>query len=125
MEPKDTTLNEAFKGFTNRDCPFLPCHPGVKRGFNCLFCYCPLIAYECPGPYQTYTDRNGLVRKDCSGCTLPHDGYLQSWNFIQKWLEYPQPWSGRPQTDPPTPRPRPADGAAEAVAEAHRRHREA
>ncbi|ULB12369.1 cysteine-rich small domain-containing protein (plasmid) [Cereibacter azotoformans] len=124
MEPKDTTQNEAFKGFTNRACPFLPCHPGVKREFNCLFCYCPLIAYDCPGPYETYTDRNGLVRKDCSACTLPHDGYQQSWNFIQKWLEFPQPWSGQPQTDPPTPRPRPVEGAVEEVAEAHRRHRE-
>ena len=120
MEPKDTTTNEAFKGFTNSNCPFLPCHPGVKRAFNCLFCYCPLIAYECPGPYQTYTDRNGLVRKDCSACTLPHDGYEQSWNFIQKWLEYPRPWSGLPQTDPPTQRPKPAAEAVAAVAQAHR-----
>ena len=119
MEPKDTTMNEAFKGFTNDKCPFLPCHKGVKRAFNCLFCYCPLIGYDCPGPYQTYTDRNGLVRKDCSACTLPHDGHEQSWNFIQKWLEYPQPWSGKPQTDPPTPRPKPLPGAAEAVAAAH------
>ena len=119
MEPKDTTTNEAFKGFTNTNCPFLPCHPGVKRAFNCLFCYCPLIGYDCPGPYQTYTDRNGLTRKDCSACTLPHDGHEQSWNFIQKWLEYPQPWSGKPQTDPPTPRPKPLPGAAEAVAAAH------
>jgi Zn-finger protein len=107
MQPKDTTTNEAFKGYTNTECPFLPCHKGVKAEFNCLFCYCPLIAYECPGPYQTYTDKNGLVRKDCSACTLPHDGYRKSWNFIQRWLEYPVVWSRQPQTDPPTRRPRP------------------
>ncbi|MEO0035287.1 MAG: hypothetical protein RLZZ501_1310, partial [Pseudomonadota bacterium] len=31
MEPKDTTQNEAYKGFTNLNCPFYPCHQGVKR----------------------------------------------------------------------------------------------
>jgi Zn-finger protein len=97
MEPKDTTTNEAFKGFTNEACPFLPCHPGVEREFNCLFCYCPLSAYQCPGPYKTFADRNGLTRKDCSDCTLPHNGYRRSWNFIQRWLERPVPWDGQPQ----------------------------
>ncbi|MBK1665404.1 cobalamine-related hypothetical metal-binding protein CrdX [Rhodospirillum rubrum] len=110
MEPKDTTTNDAFKGFTNTACPFLPCHKGVKREFNCLFCYCPLIAYECPGPYKVYTDKNGLTRKDCTNCTLPHDGYLASWNFIQKWLERPVIWSGAAQTTPPTRRPGRAPG---------------
>jgi hypothetical protein len=59
MQPKDITDNQAFKGFTNHECPFLPCHPGVKREFNCLFCYCPLIAYECPGPYPDPRRRHG------------------------------------------------------------------
>lgn len=107
MQPKDITTNEGFKGFTNTTCPFLPCHKGVHREFNCLFCYCPLIAYECPGPYQVFTSANGVRRKDCSACTLPHDGYHQSWNFIQRWLEYPVVWSGEAQTEPPTRRPRP------------------
>lgn len=67
MEPKDTTTNEAFKGFTNDKCPFLPCHKGVKRAFNCLFCYCPLIAYDCPGPLSDlhrpqWSDAQGLFR---------------------------------------------------------------
>lgn len=109
MEPKDATLNEAYKGFTNTACPFYPCHPGVKREFNCLFCYCPLIAYECPGPYKVFTSRNGIVRKDCTDCSLPHDGYRQSWNFIQKWVEYPVVWSGKEQTRPPAPRPEAAE----------------
>jgi Zn-finger protein len=105
MQPKDTTQNEAFKGFTNTACPFYPCHQGVKGKFNCLFCYCPLIAYECPGPYQVYTDKNGLKRKDCSACTLPHNGYRNAWNFIQKWLERPVIWDGHEQTSPPVRRP--------------------
>jgi len=96
MEPKHQTTNEGYKGFTNHDCPFLPCHQGVRREFNCLFCYCPLIAFACPGPYEVYTDKHGQRRKDCSACTLPHDGYQASWNFIQKWLECPVVWDGRP-----------------------------
>jgi Zn-finger protein len=99
MQPKDATSNPGFKGFTNSECPFLPCHPGVKREFNCLFCYCPLIAYECPGPYRVFTDANGVTRKDCSACTLPHDGYEASWSFIQKWLERPVVWKGDPQQE--------------------------
>ncbi|MFT4078354.1 cysteine-rich small domain-containing protein [Rhodomicrobium sp.] len=98
MEPKDTTTNEGFKGFTNEACPFLPCHKGVRGKFNCLFCYCPLIAYECPGPYIVYTDATGMRRKDCSNCTLPHNGYRGSWNFIQKWLKKPEIWDGHDQT---------------------------
>ena len=80
----------------------------MEREFNCLFCYCPLIAYECPGPYKVFTDKNGLKRKDCSDCTLPHNGYRKSWNFIQKWLERPVIWDGHEQTSPPVQRPREA-----------------
>jgi len=89
MEPKKVTDNEAFKGFTNTACPFYPCHSGTTREFNCLFCYCPLIAYECPGPYTLFEDKNGIIRKDCSACILPHNGYKSSWAFIQRWLEKP------------------------------------
>lgn len=96
MQPKDQTKNRGYEGFTNTACPFLPCHRGVRREFNCLFCYCPLIAHLCPGPYKVFTDRNGLHRKDCTDCTLPHDGYHASWEFIQTWLERPLPWDGRP-----------------------------
>jgi len=105
VEPKDSTRNEAYKGFTNTNCPFQPCHEGVKRDFNCLFCYCPLNAYACPGPYKAFTSSNGVRRKDCSACTLPHDGYPQSWNFIQKWLTNPVPWDGSDQTRPWPVRP--------------------
>ena len=97
MEPKDSTNNEAYKGFTNSDCPFFPCHKGIKREFNCLYCFCPLIAYECPGPYKVL-NYDGVVRKDCSDCTLPHDGYHPSWNFIMIWLKRPSIWTGHEQT---------------------------
>ena len=93
IEPKDTTDNKSYMGFTNHSCPFLPCHKGVKKEFNCLFCYCPLVFLECPGPYKVFTDKNGTVRKDCSDCKLPHDGYERSWKFIQKWLEKPVTWN--------------------------------
>jgi Zn-finger protein len=100
MQPKDTTLNQAFKGFTNRECPFFPCHTDVLEPFNCLFCYCPLIAYRCPGPYRAFTSANGVRRKDCSACPLPHNGHLQSWAFIQTWLKVPVIWDGEPQSTP-------------------------
>lgn len=69
--------------FTNRACPYFPCHEGVDpEQFNCLFCYCPLYALgdKCGGRF-TYTAA-GI--KDCSNCTLPHgpEGYdhvLQHW----------------------------------------------
>lgn len=90
LEPKDLTDNQHFKGFTNDCCPFYPCHQIRKPEFNCLFCYCPLTPYECPGPYLVFTDRHGLKRKDCTKCNLNHEGYHSSWNFIQKWLERPK-----------------------------------
>jgi Zn-finger protein len=81
-----------FKGFTNNECEFFPCHQGVKRDFNCLFCYCPLLTRECPGPYKVFTDKYGHTRKDCSACTLPHDGIEQSWRFIQRWVSVSPNW---------------------------------
>ena len=52
---------------------YFPCHEGVDLDeFNCLFCYCPLYALgsDCGGDFS-YTD-DGV--KDCSACTLPHEG---------------------------------------------------
>ena len=96
MEPKNTVTTEFFKGFTNTNCEFFPCHKIKReREFNCLFCYCPLINYNCPGHYTVFTDKNGIVRKDCSQCNLPHEGYRQSWNFIQKWMTNPVTWDGK------------------------------
>ena len=86
-----------YHGFTHRNCPFYPCHAGVKREFNCLFCYCPLNAYLCPGAYQVIEQASGRLLKDCSACRLPHDGYHASWAFIQRWLAHPTVWTGQPQ----------------------------
>jgi Zn-finger protein len=96
MEPKDVVSTTNFKGFSNKSCEFFPCHKRHTE-FNCLFCYCPLAFLNCPGPYKVFTDKNGLKRKDCSSCTLPHHGFNNSWNFIQKWLAKPIPWDGNPQ----------------------------
>lgn len=87
-----------FKGFTNASCEFYPCHKDVKRDFNCLFCYCPLVNLECPGPYKIFTDKYGRVRKDCMDCSLNHDGIEQSWNFIQIWLSNSPLWDGAKQS---------------------------
>lgn len=59
--------------FTNRDCPYFPCHEGIDlERFNCLFCYCPLYALgpRCGGNFS-YTEKGA---KDCSRCTLTHNG---------------------------------------------------
>ena len=85
------------KYFQNKKCPYWMCHTGIKEeNFNCLFCYCPLIAYECPGPYEVFYDKNGLKRKDCSACKVVHDGYQKSWNIVQRYLERPIIWDGAP-----------------------------
>jgi len=101
-EPKNTVDTDEFKGFTNHKCEFFPCHDiedavyvhNPRTDFNCLFCYCPLQFLECPGPYNVFTDSNGITRKDCTHCTIPHDGISQSWEFIQDWLVKPVPWDG-------------------------------
>ena len=59
--------------FTHRACAYFPCHEGIDPAqFNCLFCFCPLYALgpACGGRF-TYT-ADGV--KDCSKCTLPHEG---------------------------------------------------
>jgi Zn-finger protein len=89
---------KGFKGFTNTACEFFPCHQGVKRAdFNCLFCYCPLVDRECPGPYKVIDGKYGIV-KDCSDCTLPHDGIEQSWKLMQRWRSVAPLWGHMPQS---------------------------
>lgn len=87
-----------FKGFTNTECEFYPCHQGVRKQFNCLFCYCPLMDRACPGPYKVFTDKYGNTRKDCSDCALPHDGIESSWRFIQMWVATAPAWDRLPQS---------------------------
>jgi Zn-finger protein len=96
MEPKNAVTTEFYKGFTNFKCEFFPCHKNILplEKYNCLFCYCPLAFLKCPGPYKIFTSNNGIIRKDCSECTLPHKGIKKSWNFIQHWLKTPINWNG-------------------------------
>ena len=98
-QPKDEVQTEHFKGFTNDQCEFFPCHTTDEfrspEEYNCLFCYCPLVWLECPGPYTVIEDADGKPRKDCSMCTLPHDGYDRSWKLMNltHWQRDPKPWS--------------------------------
>lgn len=71
--PTPAALDPALPFFTNKDCPYFPCHPVENPAlFNCLFCFCPLytLGPACPGNFA-YTE-SGI--KDCSGCALPHEG---------------------------------------------------
>ncbi|MBR5259081.1 MAG: bifunctional folylpolyglutamate synthase/dihydrofolate synthase [Eggerthellaceae bacterium] len=72
--------------FTNTACPHFPCHEGVDpERFNCLFCFCPLYALgeNCGGAF-TYLE-GGI--KDCSNCTLPHEGNGGNKMVEQHWSE--------------------------------------
>ena len=65
-------MENSFKYFENRECKYYPCHEGIQQ-INCLFCYCPLYAFEkCPGECR-YIDINGKKIKDCMQCTFPHE----------------------------------------------------
>lgn len=80
--PKD-----ASRMFTNRDCPYFPCHKtaGREEDFNCLFCYCPLYAMgeKCGGNFRI-TDK-GV--KDCTLCMFPHrpENYEALIQKIRAW----------------------------------------
>ena len=89
MEPKDTVDTEHFKHFSHRECEFFPCHGDQNQ--NCLFCYCPLAFLECPGNYEVIESPKGVLRKDCSKCTITHGP--KGWNLVQHWLVNPEPWN--------------------------------
>ena len=81
-------------GFTNSKCEYYPCHESEDiEEFNCLFCYCPMHTLECPGTFKILKDSDGTVRKDCSGCKIPHDGYYKSWKIVQHYMKKMIPWS--------------------------------
>ena len=69
----------SYKFVQNRKCEYFPCKN--TKNLNCLFCFCPLYAYNCGGNYVIL--ENGL--KDCSKCMLPHleEGY----DYIVKFLK--------------------------------------
>ena len=98
MEPKDSTGNDAFMFFQNKNCPFWMCHKNIdEKDFSCLFCYCPLVWLECKGPYIVFKDKHGLNRKDCSACSIVHNGKVKSWKFVQKSVKKPVIWQGQEQ----------------------------
>ncbi len=56
--------------FANKECEYYPCHDS-DGDINCLFCYCPLYNYDCPGDYKII-DKNGKKIKSCLNCDFPH-----------------------------------------------------
>lgn len=74
----------SHKCFTNKACPYYPCHAETQgTAFNCMFCYCPLYALgpHCGGNYSYLP---GGV-KDCSLCTLPHQGE-KGWEHVNRHI---------------------------------------
>ncbi|MCR5507915.1 MAG: cysteine-rich small domain-containing protein [Lachnospiraceae bacterium] len=64
--------DQAHRYFENRECKYYPCHKGLDD-INCLFCYCPLyFMRDCPGK-PVFTEKNGKLKKVCTGCTYPHE----------------------------------------------------
>ena len=63
----------SWQYFENTDCKYFPCHQQTspEKGFNCLFCYCPLylLGEGCGGNFS-YTKDN---IKNCSACLIPHE----------------------------------------------------
>lgn len=88
--------SNGFLGFTNTECEYYPCHTHDDGSrievFNCLFCYCPMHTLECPGTFNIIKDADGTVRKDCSGCIIPHHGYYKSWKIVQHHMKKLIPW---------------------------------
>ena len=69
--------SEAYSFFSNRKCPYFPCHAGADPdNFNCLFCYCPLylLGRHCGGNFS-YNEKGVKV---CTNCLFPHkrENYL-------------------------------------------------
>lgn len=99
MEPKDIAKTKNYQGFSHTSCEFYPCHPlenfKSPNEFNCIFCNCPLYWLECPGNYTVIEDADGVKRKDCSECKVPHDGYERSWKImnLSKYQKEPEYWS--------------------------------
>ncbi len=56
--------------FANKECEYYPCHD-CGGEINCLFCYCPLYNFDCPGNYKII-DKNGKKIKSCINCDFPH-----------------------------------------------------
>ena len=67
------TDNEYATGssyFINKSCEYFPCHDLSPERFNCMFCYCPLYAYDDCGGEFFYNEK---VIKNCKDCSYVHD----------------------------------------------------
>ena len=67
---KEKIMENSSRFFANKDCEYYPCHK-CSVDINCLFCYCPLYEYDCPGNYK-YVEVKGKKVKSCMDCVFPH-----------------------------------------------------
>ena len=68
-------MENSTRYFANTSCEYYPCHksPETEKGFNCLFCYCPMYSLnKCPGHPKVIRTKEGKQLKDCSECNFPH-----------------------------------------------------
>jgi len=51
---------------------------------NCLFCFCPLYDFDCPGNY-TIIDKGDRKVKSCKNCNFPHmpDNYDKVMEYLK------------------------------------------
>ncbi|MCR5402956.1 MAG: cysteine-rich small domain-containing protein [Butyrivibrio sp.] len=79
-------MDYSSKFFSNKDCEYYPCH-SCDCEINCLFCYCPLYNYNCPGDY-TMVDKGNRMIKSCRNCAFPHrpENYETVISLLKKQL---------------------------------------
>jgi Zn-finger protein len=75
IKDKKSENEYSHRYYCNHDCEFFPCHNDIKEeDFNCLTCYCPLMAQEnCIGIQNGDAQYLANGWKDCSGCSIFHD----------------------------------------------------
>jgi len=77
-------VRNSYRYFKNIECEYYPCHEFGADEFNCLFCFCPLYNFDCPGNPR-YIEYNGATIKDCSYCIMPHKA--DNYDFIIEVLK--------------------------------------
>ena len=63
-------MDNSSRFFANKECEYYPCHD-MGGDLNCLFCYCPLYNFNCPGSF-TLIEKGDRKIKSCMDCTFPH-----------------------------------------------------
>ena len=64
-------MENSSRFFANKACEYYPCHKSDSE-LNCLFCYCPLYFFDCPGDYVMVEKGSNRV-KSCKDCVFPHE----------------------------------------------------